>query len=443
MASHLAFLELFSFFRGAFNRYNLGRRANLLRGGEMYKAFLLILCLLACTTIVVAQGSDTRRPAPRPTGQQVNPDISALTKELLQSDRLRAFARETIIRKHFEQQRARARGAVPPPNQHPLTLRPVTGVLGGFPDYTPDPNLLKHGPFGPDVKYDLSGPIGEGWDFEGFKRHPLENVSNQIQEGFKQATGGINQSIEAADRLIEIFNQLPQQVDQYQRQIAASNQPPVHRTADNRLGPQPLASAASHVPKTRLRVVKRERVLVRSNRNGFPIGTLFKGDDFIAKDRDRKNLYVVGYAEGNVQKPGWTRFDSKLKGHLPAHSNPRVPILTGDDARRHLLDNYASEINKLDSQPSPATIVAPTPAYRNYDFENGIPLDMLNRQLLPDDPNRKFAWRYITKDGNYVMGRECRIDPATNKCVENVHKNWVFVPRCAVAIKGKPLLCQQ
>jgi hypothetical protein len=208
----------------------------------MYKAFLLILCLLACTTIVVAQGPDTRRPAPRPTGQQVSPATPILSKE--QFERLR-----TILQPFYEKQGGSAPGTVPMPNQRPLTLSPaIGGPLGGFPDFTPDPNLLKHGPFGPNVKYGPLGPIGEGQgaqqsanaqlnlgvglNLEGFKQHPLDKA--------------INQSIGAIDGLIEVFNnRLPRLVDQYQQQVAASNQPPVPRPADNQLTRPRSASAAS------------------------------------------------------------------------------------------------------------------------------------------------------------------------------------------------------
>jgi hypothetical protein len=219
----------------------------------MYKAFLLFLCLLALTPTVVGQERIPRRPVPSPVGQPVRPASPVLSKE--QMDRLRPIAQAIL-----ENQRARAQGTVPTPNQHPSTLSPALNGLGGFLDYTPDPNLLKYGPFGPNVKYGPLGPLGAEhgaqqspnagpnsgvvWNLEGFT-HPLDRVGQNLGgvklnlEGLDLKLEGFNERIEASTNgAIEALNKL-------QQLIEASNQPPVPRTADRKLTGRVTASAAS------------------------------------------------------------------------------------------------------------------------------------------------------------------------------------------------------
>jgi hypothetical protein len=286
---------------------------------------------------------------------------------------------------------------------------------------------------------------GSAIDLKGFNSNngQIELWSKADDEKFNRSMEGIQRAAESAGQAAEALKQLS-------RRIAVPNPPAVPRPAllpspaDDTLPSPPTASAASHAPSKHLEV-KKNRVLERANRNGFPVGTLFKGDEVIAKDVDKKHHDVVVYADGDMQNPVWVRFKGTFGNQpAPAHSNPRVPILTGEAARDYLLDNYAFAINALDNQPSPARITRLTRAYQNY--TNGLPLDPLNRQLLPYDPvnnPRKFAWRWITDDRKYVMGRECRVDPATGKCADGAPTYWVYVSVCDVTIPGFSLPCQQ
>ena len=386
----------------------------------MYKAFLLILCWVVCTPTVGAQGRAPQSSPPSSTLQKLRDAIRTMTPE--QRDWLRAKVEQQRARELEASllERARAPRAVPTPEQRPL-----------------------HWPFGSSTVVPI-GPIPTLSDLPAIEYGDwgvsgLKGFESNDWLWSKADSAKIDRAVEGILPAVEDIVEL----DRINRYYAASNPPPVPYLADHKLPLLPSASAASHVSSIRLNVEK-NRVMVRANRNGFPIGTLFEDDDFVAKYRDGKKIYVEGHAEGNVQKPGWVKFkDTFGLQDPPAHTAPKSHILLGDDSKRYLLNNYAFVINDEHSQPSPARITMPTPAYQNY--TNGIPLDPLNRQLLPYDPinnPRKFAWRWITDDGKYVMGRECRYDPKEKKCVEGAPTYWVYVRVCAVAIPGYSFPCQ-
>jgi hypothetical protein len=212
----------------------------------MFKAFLLFLCVLAFTPMVAAQERTHRSPTPSPAGRQVNPATPVFSKERL--DRLRPIAQAIL-----ESQRASAQGTAP--DQHLLTAPPAMSVLGGFTDLTQGPALRKYGPFGPNVKYGLMGPLAEEQSArqsanaqlnpgvvvnlpEGFT-HPLDGVSRNLN-GVKFSLEGLDLNLEKVKSIGALNQLLPQ--------IEAFNQPPMLRSIANMLAPQPLASADSDGP---------------------------------------------------------------------------------------------------------------------------------------------------------------------------------------------------
>lgn len=411
----------------------------------MYKASLLLTCLLAFTSAVAAQPPPPPPRTPSPAMQQLRGAIRNMTPE--QRARVRERIHDILNERRAREQPTAA------PHQHSLNSPQVASPPAGWPALLQHEREARESLFpgfalrGRQDPQPLPDP-GWGYPLDGVYRN-LERLKLDLNfEEFDRRMHGVAQGIEELNRI--------NRDNMVRNPPSVPRRSPLSRPAGHTPVPLPSASAASHVASTRMRVA-RSRVLVRTSPNGFPIGTLLRGDEFIATDRDRVNQNVAGRARGNVQKPGWTRLDKGLTGHPPAQSNPPAPVRRREAARDHLLDNYAFVINDLRSRPSPARITEPTPAYQNYDFKKGVPLDPLNRQLLPYDPvsnPRKFAWRYITDDGKFVMGRECRIDPITKQCeclrknadgecVKHVPTYWVFVPVCAVAIEGYSLPCRR
>lgn len=200
-----------------------------------------------------------------------------------------------------------------------------------------------------------------------------------------------------------------------------------------------------------LRKVDKPRVTVRASPNGYAIGTLLKTnkrqDKFRLDDVRQKGKWGVGFAGGNVRQQGWVLMDGLKSGTRPRPDNPRDPILRGDDARKFLLSKYASLINsRKNGSPakdgSAAKLVSPTRGFQNFDFRRGIPRDPISpTRFNSNDPLQRFKWRFVTKDGRYVMGKTFKVNDNGKRITSNA---WLFVKCGAVSPRfGGNLPCRK
>jgi hypothetical protein len=421
-------------------------------------------------------GAQESAPKPRtlsPTVQRIFDNIRTMTPEQ------RILLRERTLRQLDERRANEQR--VRTPDQHPLTPPPATRVLGvgGFADFTLDPNLLKYGPFGPNVKYGPLGPIGEEQGAQqganvqlnsngawGLKEgdHPLNGVTPNLgwnQDEFKQrietATNGI----------IGAFNQIRQTV-------AASNQLPVTRpansssdltaraTAHPEPSSDPCEDSRTTSPSVRCVDTMAGRLFVRSDPKGFFVGSLYPGEHFrvkavryIPEDRNGKLVcYFYGDAFGNVQeKDVWVNCEGlepraetapkpphaevNTQYHIPGPLDPNDGIYS---TRDYLVDRFASELllpetsnggnSKVYAVVKPE--IGSTQLYGNYDPRKQNPfVDPLNITISATDPPDKLKVRYVSKDGNYaVVNYDIGTDPKTGK----ERRRWGVVSTQAIDI---------
>lgn len=455
---HLAFFELFLIFRSrSVQQVKPIRRVNLI-GGEMYKAFLLILCLLVCTMMVVGQERAPQSAPFSPSVQRILDRINAMTPE--QRARLRESTLAWLDERHASEQ-----STIPMPSQNPLTPFAAMSPLGTLLDVTQDPNLRKYGPLGPNVKYGLLGPLGEeqgaGQSANG---GPNQGVVLNLPEGFTHPLDGFSlpgfkESIEvSANAAVDALNQLP-------RLVAASNQPPVPRSAPPRSRNTGGASAqaAAHPNASDIRMLDRARLpqsgrlIVRSNPKGYYVGSLDinQGDQFQVKAKhiseDGKNIcWALGDTLGTVKlNDVWVNCNG-LKG---AFENVRETTETpnpGYQSRRHLEDRFASLVAPVthadEKGPKDAkdyvVVTQDTIVYGNYPLsqpanpDGSKPLpgtfsDELGEVLAA--PCHAFKVRFFSNDGNAVVGRSVLIDPKTHEAVEGVSR-WGILPTANISL---------
>lgn len=187
------------------------------------------------------------------------------------------------------------------------------------------------------------------------------------------------------------------------------------------------ALAATHSPGWH-EVGGLDSVYVRSNPNGFAIGTLFNSkahiehphtDRFFLKPGvQERGGYVWGFAEGEVDGCGWISAHG-IPGPGRAGAVPGCAVkpstATGSGSRRYLLDHYAYTTNdygpgkvrrlkgRLINSASSTRAIKPTPLFGNYDQRTGQFHDRYT------DPSRQIkirdvvGWRWVTKDRKAVM----------------------------------------
>lgn len=426
----------------------------------MFKAFLLILCFLVGTVVVAGQ---ERTPQPRP----FSPDVQRIFDYIrVMTPEQRVLLRESTL-VWLEKRRASERG-IPTQDQHSFTLAPATGTLGvgGFPDLTPDPNLLKYGPLGPDVKYGPMGPIGEGQGSQqsanaqtspgsilnlpkGFT-HPLEGLTKDL-DAAKWSWKELNLSLGAADRAIGALSQV-------QLQIAASNQSLLSRLANNT--PDLTARAAAHKgassdpcensqpsPSVRCVDAAAGRLFVRSDPKGFYVGSLYPGEHFrvravryIPEDRHGNLVcYFYGDAFGNVQEKGvWVnceglepraktapkppRAEVHTQYHIAGPINPKDGIFS---TREYLEKRFDVKILFPETEDGGNSLVlavvkpekGSTQLWGNYDPQKRFPfVDPLHITISANDPPDRLKVRYVSNDGTYaVVNYDIGIDPKTGR----------------------------
>jgi hypothetical protein len=294
----------------------------------MYKAFLLILCLLVNTTMVVAQRPDTRRPAPSPVRQQGSPPTPIVTKEQLERLRL-------ILQPFLEKEYGSAHGAVTLPNQNPLTPFARMSPLGGLLEVTEDPNLRKYGPLGPNVNYGPMGPLGEGQGVQSLNAQSnpgvvwkspsdftLDKVFSQMLDGINQAQNGINQSLDGVNGALGALNQVQQQIAAFNvltmpssKSVVQTLMPPFDRVS---------RSCLEQIKKDpTIRCVTDDYAYLRSDPKSFFVNTLQYGDYFrvLARHYVKEKCWYYGDAFGSVnQHHIWIECDH-LDG-LDIHPDP-------------------------------------------------------------------------------------------------------------------------
>jgi hypothetical protein len=405
----------------------------------MYKAVSLILCLLAVLRTVAGQQPTPHRPAPSPAGQQT----LSLTKEQL--DWVLKIARERVPE----------RGTVSVPSQNPLTPFATMSPLGSLLDVTED--VRKYGPLGPNGKYGI-GAVGEErgmlqsangptspstvWNLPNGFNHPLDKA-------FSQALGGINQSIEAINQIQHQFYQFQQQVDQLQRLIAASNQPPVPSPAvgsilmpRNTVGVTALAATHASPDMRRLDragLPKSGRLIVRSNPKGYYVGALDvnQNDQFQVKavKNDKEGCWALGDTLGTVKLHDvWVNCNG-LKGEFgnvrPA-TDSEIPN-PGYQSARHLEDTFASliaPVTNADKKGRPkdakefAVLTRDATLYGNYPLSQSpnLPVGQFSDDLGVVVHARRcndfFKVRYFSNDGRAAVGKYVHINSQTGERIE-------------------------
>ena len=315
----------------------------------MYKAFLLILCLLVSPMMVLAQQRAPQAPPFNPNVQRILDNINAMSPE--QRARLRESTLAWLEERHASEQRT-----IPLQNQNPLTSFAGMSPLGGLLYITQDPNLRKYGPLGPSVKYGLLGPLG---DDEGVQQSansqsnlgnlfnlpkgftPLDGVSQSLDWDFKELDLSLQRIDASTNAAIDALKLL-------QQQIAASNETSVLRPTGRVLQPPPSASAASvrkqsgletlmppfdRVSRSCLEQIKKDPTIrcvtddyayLRSDPKSFFVNTLQYGDYFrvLARHYVKEKCWYYGDAFGSVnQHHVWIECDH-LDG-LDIHPDPK------------------------------------------------------------------------------------------------------------------------
>lgn len=189
----------------------------------MYRSLFVILCLVVCMSMVVAQAPSSGRLAPNPGGQQFSPAVPVLSREQL--DRLRPIAQAIL-----ERQRARAQGVGPIAADHSPVPSGLTPSLDFSPTFcffnckpssvVPPRPIFSESP--------IQGDIG-GIDLKGFNGMTLWDPAEFDRLMSKPIKLDLN-----IDLNVEELNR-----------IFLPKQPPIPRLADHELKRSQSASAAS------------------------------------------------------------------------------------------------------------------------------------------------------------------------------------------------------
>jgi hypothetical protein len=200
----------------------------------------------------------------------------------------------------------------------------------------------------------------------------------------------------------------------------------------------PSAAGAADV-RSGWHEVRADSLYVRSNPNGFTIGTLFTRsahvenrhtDRFFVIDGHVHGGYVWGYAAGDVDGCGWVATHRTLSpgggGSAPGCAVPETTA-TGVGSRQYLLAHHAYTTNDygpgrvehaLVNHGSGIRTIRATSLFGNYDSRTGRLHDRYTDRALQIGKGQKVSWRYVTKDRKAVM-------------VE-FGRTWAFVPRDAL-----------
>jgi hypothetical protein len=222
------------------------------------------------------------------------------------------------------------------------------------------------------------------------------------------------------------------------------------------------ASAAANQGPTGYRTVRSNSAYVRTNPHGYVIGTLF-GPNGPVGHTDHMEVYSIadglkcrrcwagGYAEGNAKLCGWVGLEefepNAAPHHIAACQNlkPFTAPRAHEKQLAYLKAHFASKVNPgRTGDGSTARLQRTTTLFGNYNFQcttrTGCPHDAEKRLELKDFGSKVgqygLKWRYVTKDGRYVMVRYFRREKAG---VKTKVTQWGFIERCAVSAPGTGL----
>jgi hypothetical protein len=168
-------------------------------------------------------------------------------------------------------------------------------------------------------------------------------------------------------------------------------------------------------------VVTANDVYIRSNPNGFAIGTLYSGDSF--RRQQTSGAYYWGRCGGTAQMCGWVSNGSLTSGgSVSITCGGSGSTATGIDSRHHLLANWAKCVN--DYVPGQWYIGGDTP--NNVDINPGMTAHLygnydgtsFHHQIttVALDSTASLAWRWVSDSGEAVM-------------VKQTNGPWAFIRR--------------
>jgi hypothetical protein len=169
-----------------------------------------------------------------------------------------------------------------------------------------------------------------------------------------------------------------------------------------------LAVGISTTATAQTYVVTAQDLYVRSNPQGFAIGTLYQGDSF--RRQQTSGAYYWGRCGGTAQMCGWVSNGSLASGgSVSIVCGGSGSTATGIESRHHLLANWAKCVN--DYVPGKWYLGGDTPSnteilpgmtahlYGNYDG------DTFHHQITTTalDSSANIAWRWVSDSGEAVM----------------------------------------
>ena len=199
------------------------------------------------------------------------------------------------------------------------------------------------------------------------------------------------------------------------------------------------ATAASACPNesraTRYYTPGRDVYIRNDSGQKFVLGTLFGRDPRTNRVRhDRfdvqyvsRNGWAWGRAYGSFNGDGWVllsemkRLDDRERqrpSQSPCHH--MIPVSSFASVKNSKTIN-GEECRKDGTH---TTVIGRPSIFGNY--RNGTPSDERERGRSPLSPNQDVWWRYVTKDGRFVLLRT------------QGHDHWGFVPRGNVRLPNPP-----
>lgn len=181
------------------------------------------------------------------------------------------------------------------------------------------------------------------------------------------------------------------------------------------IAPVVVPGAAEARPTGLYRLQSGQRATVRTNPNGFAIGTIAGSDTFYLLQSGSKGS-AYGKANGSADLCGWVE-----EGHLEAsslpgnHPRPACPPAfngTGAASRDFLLAHYASEVNDVGAGSARANFGCPIRLAGDRALWGNVSGGSTAGPQLAPSAGAKVSWRYRAKsnpgiamvDANGVWG---------------------------------------
>lgn len=164
---------------------------------------------------------------------------------------------------------------------------------------------------------------------------------------------------------------------------------------------------------------------IRNEPTGFVVGNIQNGGTIDVSRLNSTNTWMFGYAFGSYNACGWVYAPNTRN----ASSAPSTNGCAGQTSFG--LPTFASGYNGCNGDGCDGTLVPagitcdPVPMYANSGGRT-----LTNNWANPYHV-RDFRWRYVTRDGAWIMGR----DPYQPD--DGTANNWVFIPRsCMPSLPG-------